>query len=813
MEQDRLFDFVDWLKSVTRTEEFGRLSAILAILAIPLVLYFQIFATDNLFWGNGSVCTRVLPRFAVDYAVVQLGHLPGYWNFGLFTGVPWVAGGNSTHYPIYILLLKFFPIKTAHSLYLLLHMYVACFAFARLLRNEGTGWGPAVMSGAIFISVGPIPHLLVSGQYESFVCVCFWPLLAALAAEMGLSPKSRFVPIYLSLVFWLSFMTGSIDFACLGLIVGLIFYLRHAHASDRLRGLLTVLICFGFSVLCGFETVSMKWALARDAATKFDFTRAAVASPLSLLSILNLNFFYPSSIQDVWFPWFDGLCQLGPTCLCIPLLLMDRSRFSGFRKFGWASTAVVLLLAVVLAPQSWAGVLPSGRQFATIGFFVLIWQTMISLETFLSNPASTDQRGPVVYWVVGWATLSLALCYLPASQTSYWHQLLVWLTGENLEAERSQGILVATFLRTSWLVLLTSIIWIVSGIESSSKRIVFFLLVIFVDLQTALYPMIATATPDLYTLPNSTELFVRELGNERLLLPIRRQGQALSLGNHEIQANFPAAYGFQHQDKLGIALSKMANEELSEDVLRVFTWLGGRYLLTTRALEAPIAGDYLRQIHSEPTKEQFVYELRSPRALVELVTDWREGSDFAVNHYSSAQVIEASTDKLVDGEELSNVVLDISGLRAVVSAQKSRLVVLRLGYSQILRYRLDNQPVEAFPLNGGVFTGVVCSKGEHTLTVDQPQSNTGLPQWLPAVLPLLGAISAIWSVAFWFLNRLAKFLFEDSDGETQHGDGNQPVEKRGQIDATEAPAVPMNSPDEQPQVDSPEAQEQQEAQQ
>lgn len=797
VEQDSLFDLSNWIWSQARTRGFQVVLAWAFMVVGPLLVYRDIFFGENLFWGNGTASLQIFPRFAVDQALIRAGHLPQYWNFGLFTGVPWVAGGNSTQYPVYVLLLKFLSIRGAHAWYLLLHMYAAIAGFALLLRREGLGWSPCAIAGLMYVCAGPIPYLLITGHYEPFVCVCLWPLLCAFGSRLS---ESRPSWIAYTFCMWLCWVSGALDYAILGIAVSVVFCLRK---NANWYTLLSTVLAMAISSASVADLIWTRVSILNEAELRFVGESIGVARPGALFSILNLNYLYPTSIRDHWFPWFDGLCQLGSTCLCLPLLLCDSTRFSRERRLFWWVTGVAVVMGFVFSVHKWSGILPSGRQFWVISFFLLLWQVSVSLEQFLALEPKKALPTGLVIWTAFWALVSVLLCYLPTEQNSVWTKFLCWFTTDDIGSERSQGILAATYLRTCWMGLLASILWLARSLESRPSKAILLVLVIALDLQVALYPMIVTATADLFALPTSTENMISQLGAARVLLPRLRQGQALSLGNCELQGDFSSVYSFQDNKDTGQALLRFS-DKFSKAGFEVFSWLGGRYLLSSKPLVDSEAQECLRELSADPVQEQYFYETRRPKLLVELATDWENSPDFVAGKITVSRAVEASHAPLTSEEGPINMVLDSSGLQTQLKLNATRLVCVRIAYSRNLRHSLDGQPVEAFPVSGGLFTGIVCPTGSHHLEIGQPTvGRYHLLRWLGPVCLL--AMLVVFTLD-WLLQRLSRLVLIDEPTQAEHGESNGSVDVGTEKhNSSQTAAIPEDPSHIQPDVNAQES--------
>jgi hypothetical protein len=744
----------------------------------PLTLFGKLLSSTNLFYGDGSILSTLLPRWAFDQALIRSGHMPPSWTFSIHNGVPWTAGGNSSNYWAYIILLWLFSLKTAHAAYTLGHFAMATTGFARLLRSLSMNWAACLLGGLLFISVGPVENALITGSYDSLAAMCYWPWIAFFSLRFGRLVMPRDAA-KLMVIFWAIGTTGLGYHSVLGAVLSICFVVvgwLHCRPSNRIHLVALWTAAVSLPILINTPLITDRWVAFTDPFSYAHLLPAKLAPLVSLSTLLSTNYFQSSVINQVWFDWFDGDCQLGPTCLLIPLLLLTRRhpKLAGYRAILFTLLGTLVLSLCVNIPSLQA-VLPQGRQWCGPTYFLLVVLCSQAIDTVLRTSSQGEDRA-CLGWLVFLGALSVVLCYLPSDAQGLWGKFLTEMLGvTGLQNERSQSILIAIYLRTLWAFLLGSGLWIVRSIPPSHSRVALLSILIWSDLQGNLYPQIIQASPDLFTCPREVEIVLSQLGSDdRLCLPTARGGQALSLGASEVALRIEPILSF------GRRFAELCGQPNYREAIDAGSYskylveLGVRYFVLNTKWDAvndpkDEASSIFKELSSLPASETYIYEYQNTLPRVFLTDSWDSRPDapelktlnLTDKEKPVVQIAEnlpKPQTKLSSSEQVYNLGSFATQISVCARITEPRLICFRDSFSRLIEASIDGENVKPLPVNGGLMTAVLCPGGEHRIIL-KPKQTKGFGQ----VVHQVGLALALSWLTFVALSGSPKSLSQNAD--------------------------------------------------
>lgn len=228
-------------------------SPVILIVILPIIIHFPIwFGIVDFYSGDAS---DLIPYFygskSLVYQAFQNNREIALWNPHIMFGQPVV--GNIQYalfYPLNIIFLLL-PFFKALPYYQIIHLIIAGLGTYLLSKHTGCKKAGSTLASLLVILNGRIIYYINAGWLSYFSSICWLPLFIFLSLKV-LKQKSLYYPIALSIIFGMSFLSGTPQYAFLGFylfLISSIFQLFHEKSKNNrihllFRIFLTGLISF-----------------------------------------------------------------------------------------------------------------------------------------------------------------------------------------------------------------------------------------------------------------------------------------------------------------------------------------------------------------------------------------------------------------------------------------------------------------------------------------------------------------------------------------------------------------------------------------
>jgi hypothetical protein len=770
------------------------LSLLLVAGFLPLLLLFQMNLSPNIYWGDGSIARHIFPRFALDQGFLTNGHAVPWWNPFFANGIPWAAGAASTRYPVYLWLLQELSATSAITGFVLFHRVLASVGMAFLARRLGNRRASALTVAVIYSVGGPTMAYLYRGEWDSLAALAYLPMVFGLWLQAlrcaGLA-WTVLAGVALGALVSCGCLPVSVATIALLVLCGLarlfdrgIQDIRLSRRSvwtgplqtpqslraSALALSLKVAVVLGIAALGNLADVWAQISSLGDPSSPVQFFRAVpTCGPMALLTMVVGNLFDGSTIDQTWVPWAAGESRLAITATGFYLVLLCLNN-RPVRRW-WVAGCGVLITAIVGFEPGLLGPLPGavqpGCRTLFFSFFFLCWIIAEGSDFLLETGFSPSARR-IGMWLIGILSLAcLALNYAQAT-TGWWKTLLGWLLelkGHNqvLSPKELEVLLVGTYCRVSWVLILTAGMYATCLSSCRTTRALGILFIVMLESFTLVFPDMTFADRGHFVLPERLNIYLlRANPLFRVAMSEPWSGGAMPLDRPELAGAFlpsPAyaqAYGLAHY-----ILGNTEAFVTPADPRPALKAMAVRYFIRHSSIFNPQAQG-LVETRISAKDEIYGYETVDPQARAGFVRDivysdqgLRVTARMARGQEGGlAMVLPARLKNLkLTGDvtaTFSGLALETDRVSLRSHCSEPTLFVLRDAWARDWRATLDgSQALEIYPVDSGLFRGVICPVGEHKIEMVYrpcPIWSEWIERGARALLlpPLLLSILAMW---------------------------------------------------------------------
>ena len=235
---------------MSKKELFTTTYSIILIVIMPIIIHLPIwFGIVDFYSGDAS---DLIPYFygskSLVYQTFQNSGEIALWNPHIMFGQPVV--GNIQYalfYPLNIIFLLV-PFFKALTYYQIIHLIVAGLGTYLLCQHTGSKKAGSTIASLLMILNGRIIYYINAGWLSYFSSICWLPLFIFLSLKT-LKQKSLYYPIFLSIIFGMSFLSGTPQYAFLGFylfIISGLFQLFHEKSKNNRIHLIYRIFLTGF---------------------------------------------------------------------------------------------------------------------------------------------------------------------------------------------------------------------------------------------------------------------------------------------------------------------------------------------------------------------------------------------------------------------------------------------------------------------------------------------------------------------------------------------------------------------------------------